>query len=502
MADDPKKEGSPSDEKKEAAATDGTTKVATPQRGWKFYGWWCAAALLLILVLLFLYPESEPKTTALVSLIPATNLQPVEIEARLDRNVLNRGSESANLVVTVTNRGDMPLHSLQLHLIAPGFVVDSAPFTATPTLECNETKGTTAPLCTLGARGAAQFQVPLRPAARSGTYGITASVDWWRTAHETRSATVGPVTIDSPFGATHWARLGGRVAQLLRDLTLPLLLYWLGTRFTKEQTQQEEQNRDAAEARATRRHEDEKKLEHSRQDAQKKREEDQQVKQLLLSEVLGLAQKYYMPIITNASLALNEEKKIDEHQASASVEKTLYALLKLLKHFDAFRQEKGGMFLQSMPAEYLVSHAWELLKEMLHDVFTEELVYDAIGRQNLLDTFVQFKGQTAEFSRTLNQLKQWITSGEPGTTTGRGKMGDFSGVLDVIQAVLRYEINRPLWEHWYAEEKTGKIQKLEWEFKRGDVTKLPAEDYLSSRQKEHRTYLLNHLADYCGRPAV
>jgi hypothetical protein len=93
------------------------------------------------------------------------------LRARLDRNRLEDNSADT-LEITVTNNSAEALTALHVALNAPGFVLNQT------NLPCKDNNGT--PVDPLPAHGSCRFGVALTPAAGSGTYGITAFVEWKR----------------------------------------------------------------------------------------------------------------------------------------------------------------------------------------------------------------------------------------------------------------------------------------------------------------------------------
>ena len=470
---------------------------------------------LVILAALFLYPGAVPKSTPLVSRIAATTDRPVEIQARLERSVLDNQTVPDRLDVLVTNYGAAPLTKLQLTLVAPGFAMPEG-----------QPKEAALPQDGLKTGQTFLFQAPMQAAAGSGSYSIASQVSWVDKAQHARTVTVGPVLFDGRFGAARWARLGTRSAALVKDLALPLLLLILTTIFATRQSRKEALDRiaeanaadakrlaevAAAEARrvaevaaaaakadADMKAADAKKLaeealERIRQDEERKREERLQVTRLLLERVMDLAQTYYLPIVAAAKLAFRDIQRCKDSPASAEYAKVTYDLFRIIHLFDVFRKEKGGLFLRSFDGEYVAWYSWELAKETFVAILTRDLVNLCIADKELLGSYGSYLNGKAPFDDAEKRVKAWILN-DAGMAK-HGKFEDYLGALDVIQAVLRYEINRPFWDNWY-EHPAG--EEMPWKFDQ-PTTCFPPDSVLTESQKSYVQELSTLLPKYCKR---
>jgi len=102
------------------------------------------------------------------------------------------------------------------------------------------------------------------------------------------------------------------------------------------------------------------------------------------------------------------------------------------------------------------------------------------------------------FADAEKRVKAWILNDTTEGLAKYGKFEDYLGALDVIQAVLRYEINRPFWDNWY-EHPVG--EEMPWKFDQ-TATCFPPDSVLTESQKSYVLELSTLLPKYCKRPVT
>lgn len=423
-----------------------------------------------LLVVLFLYPSpSAPAVRSLLAASEPVAADPAVVRARVERNRLSSTSDAEDLQVTVQNTGTAPLTNLKLQLVAPGFTVqrdgDSLPV---------HSAGFPDPPAALAFGEDYTFHVRVQPAALSGSYGMTAVVSWKRStavpalgapasspgikptvseaASGGRTLFLGPVLFDGSLGSARFGRLGQRLASALKDLTLPVLLLLLTNYFTRRQDDRAKTDRKAQEARDKADRDAQDVREKADRNAQTERAEQQQVRELLLGRVMDYAEQAYLPMLSAASGAVDECDALCRG-AGGDPLLAVYFLLKLQIVFDRQRKGKGGIFLKSLEAERIVTAAWVVGRVAIRAVWTPDDVQAASVKAGLLEDFATFRTlDPVIFQGAVDRLQAWISREPAGAFDRHGPMEGFLGAVDVLQAVLRYETNRPLMKYWYEEE--------------------------------------------------
>ena len=428
-------------------------------------------AALLFLLGLFFYPEQpEFRVRSLVARAAPSKDRPVEVEARLDKNLFEHKGEQATLLVTLTNRtpaaqppADTPatnsqpttpqttnvLAGIEIIIQAPGFSVSGAEGSAAngqkffkcilPSTAQNQQTLSTGESC--------DAHLTLTADERSGTSAVTVFVDWNEGAPEEASLSLGPVKFDNLFGAARWNRLGRRCAQVLRDLMIPIVLALIGIWFNRKQDDREE----------------------LRRENEQKESDRQQVRILLLKTVMELEKNHYLPIVSVTTSILTQMNKDGQ---PIDRDKLFFYVLMLLKRMDHLKRKEGGVFFEKRSGEYAAHYAWLVLREAMYGVLDEAAV------SNALVNVIGIPWEYSSFLRAQSQLKplrdqfeKWLD--EPGQNPPKdhpslvyGQFKRYLGVLDAIQAIFRFEGDRALSEGWYNE-----VSKID--FKLEEPTMVP-----------------------------
>lgn len=407
-------------------------------------------ATLLFLLALFFYPEQPAfRVRSLVARAAPSKDRPVEVEARLDKNLFEHKGEQSTLLVTVTNRTPATqntentptvnaLSGIKVFVDAPGFKTDTAtaPKQATPVntpFNCAPLKnvaGGAQHILPMGASCTAQLS--LSADERSGSSAITIFVDWNGGAPEEASLSLGPVKFDSIFGAARWNRLGRRCAQVLRDLMIPIVLAFIGIWFNRKQDDREE----------------------ARHKAEQEEADRQQVRVLLLKTVMRLAKEYYLPIVAEAKAVVLEGKK---ENAARSIDLLFFHFLLLLKRIDSLKMKEGAVFFQKRFGEAAIGYAWTILRAASYGVLGEELLSAALSEVVKADwEYVRFVEARRKLIKLRARFEQWLEPQQvidpKDTCHVYGSFDRYLGVIDVLQAVFRFEADRALSEGWYEED--------------------------------------------------
>lgn len=467
-------------------------------------------AALLFLLGLFFYPEQpEFRVRSLVARAAPSKDRPVEVEARLDKNFFEHKGEQATLLVTITNRTPATqttdtqttnsppptalttnqLTDIEVLVQAPGFSISgtqqSAP-NGQKFFKCILSNPTQNQPQTLTTGESCTAQLTLSADERSGTSAVTVFADWNEGAPEEASLSLGPIKFDSLFGPARWNRLGRRTAQVLRDLMIPIVLALIGIWFNRKQDDREQQRRKV-----------EKKREAQRRKAEQKEADRQQVRMLLLKTVMRLAKKYYLPIVAEAKAVVLENKK---DKAVRSTDLLFFHLLLLLKRIDDLKMKEGAVFFQKRFGEATIGYAWTILRAASYGVLGEDLLSAALTEVVKTDwEYARFAGARRKLVPLRTRFEHWL---EPQRVVDPkdpchlyGAFDQYQGVIDILQAVFRFEADRALSEGWYEQESAI-------DFKLAAPTKIPAfsGDALAQLRGSSETLASTLEADY-GRKA-
>lgn len=434
--------------------------------------------ILALCILALLFPSSpdvQPSRALIRSVTSKSGS--VRFQSTLHRNRLE-DEATDTLEITVVNDSDRQVSGLHLAISAPGFALNQANW------PCGDPAGN-APLDPLPPHRMCRFVVGLSPAARSGIYGITAFVDWNQANLADHIAlALGPVTIDQMWGQARWTRMARRLGSLLKDLTLPVLLAVLGAFFASRQSKRDAERRNEEAARETQRIQHEKDAEKARQDAEKEKErlridaeklaeqkrieaekqreerrrdalieqaERQDVRHLLLTRVMELAEQHYLPFVGHTRLILIEAEKIRDQKPDAAPDKLFLQVLLLLKRMVVFRLSKGGVFLKTRAGERTIGTAWFLLKTRMHAALGDQ---NADAALNIVRTdwdYDTLKQRFADLQPAWTEFQNWLKQPDDAAAL-TGSFWQMLGILDAFQAVMAFEADRPLSQYWYEED--------------------------------------------------
>jgi hypothetical protein len=394
--------------------------------------WLLGGVVVLIVGLALLFFPAAPDTHPSQSIVRTAELKSaqVRLQAIVDRNRIEDDAVDT-LRITIQNDAAQPLTHLHLALNAPGLAFDPS------NLVCD---GATGPPSDrqLPAHAACQANLDLRPAARSGTYGIAAFASW-NQANLAQNSTMllGPVTIDRAWGSAKWTRAGHRLGSLLKDLTLPILLAGLGAFFAWVQKKRDEK----------------------REDANSKQVERQEVQRLLLTRVMELAEQHYLSFVGLGRSILNEAGKIQAGKPDASPQKLFFHLLLLLRRMETFRLTKGGIFFSSRAGERAVGAAWYLLRTGIYAALGDTEVAEALKLVKTDWDYATYLSGFWKLAALWKKFNAWLA--EPLLSAApTGSFWQILGTVDAFQAVMAFEADKALTAYWYNEE-PGRVEFLQ-----------------------------------------
>jgi hypothetical protein len=366
-----------------------------------------AGTTVVICAALFFAPEKiTPLSSALFARDPYAKESHVDVGARLDRNILSKGDQ-AILEVNIQNNNTDPLTEFHASITAPGF-------------EWSQRNAEKQLSGSVPAGSSLSAAIPLRAMARSGTYTVSVFYSWTKKSRYSSSVSLGPLKMEGLFSQDHWSRFLGRGNQLIKDLTLPIVLAVLAYYFQLQQ---------------------------------KARDERQQVRQNILSLVMTLAERHYMPIVTSALNVIQHYQKLKDKDPVTSPEEVFFDVMFLLKRMDYLRRDKGQIFFQDNAAESIARQAWFVVRNKLRSVladdkskFPEEQVELALQKIGNDDRFSDSKRYWLHLQTSFTGFQKWLAADPT-------EFEQYLDVVDVIQAVFRYEANRPFFDHWYGGQK-------------------------------------------------
>jgi predicted solute-binding protein len=419
------------------------------KRHWKLFLVLFGSATI---VTLFFFPPGDPQRVAAIFARndPAKD-GGVRVSLRADRNVLEKG-DSENLVVEIRSDSE-EVRNLQISIDAPGFAWKPDQLKVDSTIAPQTSKS---------------YPISLEAAAGSGKYTITVFYHC-DAPHCSSAITAGPIQLRAWYGEDAWVRFFRRLAQLIKDLTLPIVLAVLTYWFNKKQANREAERRSAeteaqrayqelTSAREIERAKNEEAAQHVYQNLIRDREERQQVRGMILPLVKELAELHYMPIVRSARLLIIDHRNYLKQFPDTSLEKTLFNLLFLIKRMDYLRQTKGQIFFQSRMGEAIAANAWYVVREKFTLVIGDEQLGLAGKYIKVDDAFPDFAKQAPRFRKSVDRLNDWVAIHPK-------DMESCLRLVDLIQGVFRFEANRPFLNHWYAVQ-LDPVSEMEFEFAR------------------------------------
>lgn len=313
---------------------------------------------------------------------------------------------------------------------------------------CIENSTNAAPLpAALEPGGSVHVWARLKPSVATGRFGLLALYGWSQVASNarggkivrvTRSGFVAlqPIEVTSPL---HEAI--GTAERVIQGLLLPIMvafLAWLFQRFEK--------NREA------RRNKLEKTQEIRRSRLESKRARGHEVWKDQLERMLRNTPEHYTHI-SRTVYALTESP----HQTGFR-NRVFYDFLMFWLQVRALREQRGGWFLSTKTGENALSSAWAILIASIREHLeyaSLERAMDIVRKPESLPNFrrrfdessyPQADSEAAtELRRIEKNFLSWVDNGDK----------SFFSVLEALKIfrhILRFEWDRPLYEHWYKEQ--------------------------------------------------
>lgn len=192
-----------------------------------------------------------------------------------------------------------------------------------------------------------------------------------------------------------------RLRGILKDLTLPILIPLVGFLFARESS---------------------------------RRAEKEEVRKILLTKVQGLTKKFYLHLAYHARYAINSL------QDGAGQEGT-YHLLCLLLVNSRLKDQEGGVFFRNGSAEEIYRDGISLIVDEVRTQLGGETAFRAV-----LDKMVTLSDPSG---KKPPRLVEYLA--HPPTATLVQSRNFLLEALNLLQAVTAYELDAPLYEHWYEE---------------------------------------------------
>lgn len=386
-------------------------------------------AAVAILTVLFFFPSNSLRARGgqFVRDLSLQRIGNITAWVSTDKNFIEYGDD-LTYSVGFFNSGKEEIRNLCIALDAPGFG-ESQRFQ-----QCN---------LVIPPQSTVSITNKLRAISRSGQYRILAIYSAKFGESQLRSSlSTGPIEMEGWFGRNSWVRFIRRIASVAKDLTLPFVLVILGYVFQKRQTAQAAQHEDAL----------------------KKREERQQVRSTILPFVQALSEKHYMPIVrSSVSFAGDCEKWSKETDPITKDIKSMrcfYDFIVLLKRMAYLRDDKGQIFFQNRIAESIASGAWTIARDRFQAILTQEGMDKYLKILPGMD-YVKFCNMdSGEFRQQYAGVDKSPEFQRFVTWLATENFVKYLNLIDLIQAVFKFEANRPFDEHWYEDSRIATIEFL------------------------------------------
>lgn len=395
----------------------------------------CTVIWVLLLESSSLEAQSKPAPPPGRS--PDSEVRTIEVTGNISEAAIEKGQKTS-FFLCIANRTPEPIQSVRFdELHAEGFQIVKRSWCAADNPNCELI--------------ASQLDAGQSIAVWGELFGsqpheketVVSKISWIDSAKtvSSRFSQLGETAIQTKW--EHWR--SSWVYDLIKDLTLPLVLVGLGTALGIYDK-----------AKENRRQRLDKQLDEERKKDEELRAQTAQTWNSMLPESHKLATEYYMPVDGAASSALDEfierEKAITEGnqtQQKAAEERAFFYLLLMSRRCRALADDRGGWYFKDRVGEQLVARCLENFRVLfLHQPNDAQVTWSvAIGVVDARGKLGPFKaalhgsdGNGALLREAQRNFDLWLTS------------ADFEPALRNLRAmrlVLTYEMNRP-YEYWYG----------------------------------------------------
>lgn len=236
---------------------------------------------------------------------------------------------------------------------------------------------------------------------------------------------IGPIHVEDRVWPDDLLRWFARIKGITRDFTLPIVVILLGVWFSKRASF---------------------------------RAEEDQVRRMLLTKVQDLTKSYYIHIVRHARYGVSTMTK-------RNLDEALFHLFSLLLFNSRLSEEEGGVFFTNLAAEQIYATSIGMILDEVRTQMGGEPKFRAA-----LDAFANLRSASAptpQPSGGSSQAAGSTASVRPVIPVPR--LADFLNnkpnlpqlqveklfisVADILRTVTSYELDAPLYEHWYGQKR-------------------------------------------------
>lgn len=407
-----------------------------------------AVTLGLVLASLLLARETGGAAAPQKTAPPADEGRGVDVGGALSGATIAEGQE-VSFLISVSNRTSKPIFAVHVdELFKEGLTVasmswcdinklpDAGSIPGTQKLGCD------AIVPKLEAGQSVTVSGKLAATQAHDRERVIAAVSWNDGKTNSQSfAALGEIVVQ-----TGWEQWRSSVAyDLVKDLTLPVVLVALGAAFGFYDKYRE-----------NKRHRLQEQLEESRKKDAELRAQTAQTWTSMLPESHKLATKYYMPVDAAASSALDEllereeaRKNADPARQADAEDRAFYYLLLMSRRFRELADKKGGWYFKNRTGEQLVARCLENFRVLfLRQPPNAQVQWsNAVGQIGITEKIGAFQARVTGngpeaplLQQALANFRAWLATADydPAVKNLRG-----------MRILLSFEMNRP-YQYWYG----------------------------------------------------
>jgi len=300
----------------------------------------------------------------------------------------------------------------------------------------------------LPPRGRVTFWLPLEAPQATGQYDILLLYQWEQGGKwADNSIVLGPLQVPSLLERLE--HTGAALTALIKDLGLPLILFFLPFLLATWEKEREKRRQHAEDVKVAKRQEAE---QHSQQ------ARETWARMLIISH--RAAKQHYLPLLST----LRElSDRLEFRDRPAWQEEAFFQLMTLLVLMKRLRDRNGGFYLKSRLGEDILSGLWKMLRQACETKFGLATYTAALDEMGGPESYAAFSGgltsiiiwRRPNLRNCQQAFRVWNGQASP-------PLRVYLPVLRLFYHVLLYETNRA-YVYWYGTvEEPPSLELEEW----------------------------------------